>query len=102
MIPKRPNKLAQGMTRNENTRIGKGKKRISNPQHPDYNRDLSRLMVLGTTDELGKLINYSFKRITKNHPTDMGYAKQVYILSDFGKLKLQRMRYEKKMKEQKN
>lgn len=97
MINKRPNKLAQGFTKNEARRERQKKTRISNPMHPLYNSDLGKLIVHGTTDELAKGVNFNFKRVTKQHPTDFGYTKQVYVLSDFGKAKLKRMKREKEL-----
>ena len=98
MMNKRPNKLAQGFTKNEERRKRQGKSRIANPVHPDYQSDLGKLIVWGTTDELAKGVNFMFKRIRKQHPTDFGYSKDFYVLSDFGKSKLRRMRYAAKMK----
>ena len=60
--------------------------------HPQYNHELGKLTVWGTTDELAKCVNYMVRKVVKSHPTDMGYFKQMYVLSDFGKTKLKRMR----------
>jgi hypothetical protein len=89
---KRPNKVAQGFTDHEERRKAMGRSRIQNPMHPQYNHELGKLTVWGTTDELAKGVNYMVRKVVKSHPTDMGYFKQMYVLSDFGKTKLKRMR----------
>lgn len=91
---RRPNRVAQGFTDHEERRKEKGRSRISNPAHPLYDHDLSRLIVFGTTDELAKGVNYMTTRVMKPHPVDMGYFKEVYVLSKYGKAKLKRMRYD--------
>ena len=102
-LPRRGNKTASGFTFTEERRKKTtGKVRVSNPQHPKYNEEKSRingrLMVLGTCDSLARMINYNFKRVKKEHSVDFGYFKEVYILSDYGRSKLKSMRYEKKMR----
>lgn len=98
MIGKRHNKLAQGMSENEERHQTKGIKRISNPKHPDYNpkyEDLLSLMVHGTCDKLvGGTLRFMKKKVKIEHPQFMGYFKEVYILNDWGKAKVKRMKKE--------
>lgn len=57
------------------------KKRLSN------NKDLLQLAVYGTLDPLSKrygALSIS-KKILKKHPTDEGYFKTVYVISEYGK-----------------
>ena len=87
--------------RDEERRKKINKERVSNPAHPKYNdqkyKIFLRLAVYGTCDVLAKGINYNIKKITKEHPTDKGYFKEVYILSDAGKRKLNRLREAKNL-----
>jgi hypothetical protein len=49
---------------------------------------LSTLAVYGTTDVLAKRGGHTLglsKQITVEHPTDKGYFKKVFVLSDYGK-----------------
>jgi hypothetical protein len=96
-LPSRPNRKAKGALYTEKRReLTTNKKRISNPKHPDYNetkdRTALKLMCFGTCDTLAKLINYSVKKIKKEHPTDKGYFKECYVLTDSGRTKLKRMK----------
>jgi hypothetical protein len=102
-FPSRGNKTATGFMVTEKRREKTtGRVRISNPKHPQYNEEKSRingkLMVYGTCDSLARLFNYGVKKVKKEHSVDFGYFKEVYILSDSGRSKLKSMRYDKKMR----
>lgn len=54
----------------------------------EHQADMNKLSVRGTLDKLaGGTMKYLIKKISKPHPTDIGYYKEVYILNDSGKLK---------------
>ncbi len=96
-LPSRPNRKAKGALYTEKRReLTTGKNRISNPKHPQYNEVKDRinlkLMCHGTCDSLAKMVNYSVKKIKREHPTDKGYFKECYILTDSGRAKLKRMK----------
>lgn len=78
-IEQRPNKTAKGFTKNA--------ERMKSQGRNIKDTDILRLTVRGTTDELNGMLFY-FKRVNKEHPTDKGYFKQVFVLSDTGKAKL--------------
>lgn len=93
----RPNKLANGIYLNDKRHERKGKIRISNNNHPLFNKkgnyfDILSLNVRGTTDILGRGNWVLIKRVLKEHPTDKGYFKEVYILSKEGRNKLKRLK----------
>lgn len=77
--PTRATKLANGMAQTITTQ-------------KSYSLTALKLSVLGSTDVLAVLVNYMFKRVMVEHPTDKGYFKEVYVLSDKGKLRLKSMR----------
>lgn len=86
----RPNKLANGFCLNDDRHRKNGKQRISNHNHPDFNKrgnyhDVLALNVRGTTDVLGRANWLQIKKVMKPHPTDRGYFKEVYVLSEAGK-----------------
>ena len=91
----RQNKLANGFSR-----MSADTKRISNPNHPEYDdvkcRILLMLTVYGTTDVLAKRkLGGSLglaKRSKVEHKTDKGYFKDVIVLSDCGKRLLKQHR----------
>ena len=89
----RPNATAQGMTKNAERRKRLGKEGITNPAHPEYNREKQtvylRLVVKGTNDALVCRLPIS-KRVKKEHATDKGYFKEVFVLSDTGKFLLRK------------
>jgi hypothetical protein len=99
VLKNRHNKTAKGFSIHEEQRKLKGRIRISNPKHPNYNptkyKTLLKLMVKGTTDVLAGGYTFMVKKIKKEHPIDKGYFKECYILSDFGKMKLKRLKREK-------
>lgn len=78
-VDDRPNKIAKGFTKDFERNKKRGRRPIMNPQHPDYNENLGRLILFGTLD---KLAGFKFKivKIKKPHPTDNGYTKEVYVL----------------------
>ena len=79
-LPKRPNKNAAGYLYTS-----------VKCKHKTKDKKL-KLFVYGTFDTLAKIHNTSIKKIKKEHPTDKGYFKEVYILTDFGKDKLKRLK----------
>jgi len=91
----RQNKLANGFSK-----MSADTKRISNPNHPDYNDEqfhtLLMLTVYGTTDVLAKRRCGGFSGLAKRtkieHKTDKGYFKDVIVLSDYGKRLLKKHR----------
>jgi hypothetical protein len=98
VLMNRHNKTSKGFTIHEEKRKLKGRERISNKKHPNYNpkyETLLKLMVKGTTDVLSGGYTFMVKKIKKEHPIDKGYFKECYILSDFGKMKLKRLKREK-------
>lgn len=98
-VKDRPNRVAKGFTKQSERWKIQGRVRISNDKHPDYNKrgnamDVLKLTVRGTTDELLGLGMFLKKKVKKEHPIDKGYFKEVYVLSDFGKNKLKRLKNE--------
>lgn len=92
-LPKRPNKNAAGCLYTDARRQkSTGLIRISNPRHPEHNPEQERiantLNVRGTTDHLRGLVPLYAKAIQVKHPTDFGYAKTVYVLTEKGKRRL--------------
>ena len=69
----RPNKLAVGVNKTEYRNIARGKGRTSNTKHIAYNGEQSRIVLALA------------KKVKKEHSTDKGYYREVYILSDYGK-----------------
>lgn len=98
-VENRPNKTAKGFTKHYERREAKGQIRITNPKHANYNEEkdriINKLIVKGTTDELRGYSTFFRKLIRKEHLVDKGYFKEVYVLSDMGKLKLARLKREK-------
>ncbi len=98
-VENRPNKIAKGFTKHYEREEAKGKIRISNPKHLNYNEEksiiINKLIVRGTTDELRGYSLFYRKLIKKEHPIDKGYFKEVYVLSDMGKAKLARLKRKK-------
>ena len=87
----RPNKQAKSFTKHYERNKAKGRRYIDNPAHPAYNSTLNTLIVRGTLDHLAKTKFY-IKRIKIEHPTDKGYFKEVLVLTDTGKKRLQTMK----------
>ena len=96
----RQNRTAIGFSLNEERRVKHGKVRISNPKHPDYNEEKDRillgLMVRGTTDVLKGGYYMLCKKIKIEHPTDKGFFKEVYVLNEFGKNRLKKLKQNRK------
>lgn len=82
----RPNRTAKGMTRT----YERGRRWGKEVRKPD----VGTLMVRGTCDPLAKRMGVASlsKKVMKEHPTDKGYFKQVYVLSDFGRTRLQNLK----------
>lgn len=57
---------------------------------------IEKLCVLGTFDHLAKMINPYFKKIKKEHPTDKGYFKECYVLTERGKHRLKTCKFLKR------
>lgn len=70
------------MTKNEERNKANGKKRNYTNKKSET---LLKLMVKGTTDETGRFWDYYVKSIQKEHPTDKGYFKKMYVLTDKGR-----------------
>jgi len=98
MLNNRYNKQAIGFTKHNERRVKQGKIRITNPKHPLYNEAqanlITTLIVRGTLDILAKRggIASVGKKVLKEHPTDKGYYKEVYVLSAYGKLYLKQIK----------
>ena len=88
----RPNKQAKGFTKHYYQMKEKGRRFIENPVHPNFNHILNTLIVRGTLDHLAKGKTFYFKKIKIQHPTDMGFYKEAYVLTDSGKRRLQTMK----------
>ena len=95
ILKHRPNRIAKGFTKQEENRKAKGKTRIGNPVHPNFNHIVNTLVVRGTLDELGAGYWMFKKRVIINHPTDAGFKKEVFVLSELGKNKLKRLKQKK-------
>lgn len=99
-IENRLNKTAKGFTKHYERWAQQGRQRIGNYKHPQYNnrgnaKEVLSLIVNGTTDEL-KGLGWIYKKLVeKEHPTDKGYFKKVYILTDAGRLRLKSARKRK-------
>jgi hypothetical protein len=78
-IPKRPNKVATGMTKN-NLRQNK-KRSLENP----HDVDILYLSVRGTLDSL-RSINRLCELVEIPHPLDPSFTKLVYRLTDRGRV----------------
>ena len=99
-VDNRPNKVAGGFTKQSERWDTQGRVRISNPQHPEFNkrgtyREVLSLTVRGTTDVLTSMHHHLFKKVKKEHPIDKGYFKEVLVLSDWGRTKLRTKKYDK-------
>jgi RIO-like serine/threonine protein kinase len=57
--------------------------------------DVGKLVVYGTFDILARK-RFITKKIIVPHPTDMGYFKEAYILTDSGRSRLRMMKIHKK------
>jgi hypothetical protein len=96
-IGHRQNKQAKGFTKHYESREAKGRIRITNPKHPNYDPkeiDITRLIVKGTLDSLYGH-RFLIKRIKIEHPIDKGFFKEVIILNDMGKSLVRRMKRER-------
>lgn len=96
-VYQRPNKVSKGFTKHYEKWAQKGRQRISNNKHPNYNKrgtaqEILSLIVRGTTDKLNGLGFVYKKKILKEHPIDKGYFKEVYVLTDAGKRKLKNLK----------
>ena len=68
VLMNRHNKTSRGFTIHEEKRKLKGRERISNPKHPNYNpkyQTLLKLMVKGTTDVLSGGYTFMVKKNKK-------------------------------------
>jgi len=88
MIPNRPNKLSKGLTIQMDNDKKRGKK-------VRYSDDFNTLSVKGTLDKIGRSFWLNRKRVIIKHPTDFGFYKEAFVLSDSGKLRLKNKRREK-------
>lgn len=91
----RHNKQAKGFTKHQERREKLGRVRITNPKHPNYNPKeviITKLIVKGTLDHLSGSKSFLFKKAKIEHPTDKGYFKEGYILTDWGRARLRTMR----------
>jgi len=89
----RPNKNAAGQLYTEVRREKvTGKIRITNPKHPLYNDEKTRkclqLVCYGNLDSYNrrKGLGCLSVKVKKEHPTDKGYFKEVFILSRAGRI----------------
>ena len=92
-VDSRPNKTAKGFTKHYENWATKGRQRISNDKHLQYNKrgnakEILSLIVRGTTDNLKSLKGGYIKLIKKEHSINKGYFKEVYTLTESGKRKL--------------
>ena len=99
-VENRPNKTAKGFTKHYENWATKGRSHISNDKHPNFNKrgtfhEILSLITRGTTDELRGLSFTIKKKVLKEHPTEKGYFKEVYVLTDFGKRKLKNLKQNK-------
>lgn len=97
-VKNRPNRQAKGFTKHYERREKMGKQRITNDKHPNYKpkeKLITTLIVRGTSDVLKGYWLFR-KRVVIQHPTDMGFTKEVFVLNDMGKAKLKRLRRERK------
>lgn len=88
-VKQRLNKQAKGFTKHYERNEAKGRVTISNPKHPQYDAIkaplINTLIVRGTLDHLSGNKMFLIKKVKVEHPTDKGYFKEVYILTDSGK-----------------
>lgn len=96
VIRNRHTKNSLGLSAHEARREKLGKRRISNPAHPEYNSHYGKLAVYGTGDLLHRHLAFYAVKKKIAHPTDIGYFKEAYILTDWGKSYLKRLRKTKK------
>lgn len=97
----RHNKIAIGFTyTDERRKKSTGKSRIST--YADMNNErkmfLNRMSLYGTGDLLSRreTLHPYMKKVRREHPTDTGYFKEVYIITEVGKKRLATV---KKMRE---
>lgn len=84
-VANRPNRQAKGFTKHYERREAKGRMTRAN-------LEVGALIVRGTTDHLVRAKWLYFKKVQVEHPTDKGYFKTVFVLTDTGKKRLKTMK----------
>lgn len=68
------------------TRQTLGWRKHNADRHIELSEELSALTVRGTLDKLGRGRWLFVRKVRVAHPTDFGYYKEAYALSDRGKI----------------